>query len=96
MASPRENLRAAEHFDALKNEKMKTYAVRDGSQRVVKLYEAPLGVQDGEPCLVTLYEYAGSNTVPSISLETDGFWNIAWEVTVWSIDIHGINGFVES
>lgn len=96
MASPREDLRAAEHFDALKNEKMKTYAVRDGSQRVIKLYEAPLHVQDGEPCLVTVYEYAGSNTVPNTSLERSAYWNIEWESTIWDIEVHGVDGYVES
>ncbi len=95
MASPREDLRAAEHFDALKNEKMKTYAVRDGSERVVKLYEAPLHVQDGDSCLVTVYEYTGSNTVPTMSMERPATWNVAWEATIWDIEVNGINGYVE-
>lgn len=95
MASPREDLRAAEHFDALKNEKMKTYAVRDGSQRVIKLYEAPLHVQDGEPCLVTLYEYSGSNATPDMALETNATWNSDWEATIWDIEVNGVNGYVE-
>ena len=95
MASPREDLRAAEHFDALKNEKMKTHAVRDVSQRVIKLYEAPVHVQDGENCLVTIYEYSGSNTVPDNSLERAAKWNDDWEATIWDIEVNGINGYTE-
>lgn len=95
MGSPITDPKSADFIKPLRDEVAKTYAVRDLSQRVIKLYEAPLSTQDGEPCLVTLYEYTASNTVPTITIETYGLWNIAWEATIWSIPINGISGYTE-
>lgn len=95
MASPREDNRASEFIGVLKNEKMKTHVKRDGSQRVLILYEAPIHVQDGEACLATIYEYSGSNTVPDNTYEKNAIWNEAWEANTSVELVYGDVGYTE-
>lgn len=79
MPAPREDLKAAYHINQLKHEKMKTHAVRDGSQRVTVLYEALAHVQHGEPCLATIYRYETANLVPTDTCEKEAIWDSAWD-----------------
>lgn len=92
MATPREDNRASEFIDSLQKEKMKTHCKRDGSQRVIILYEAPVHVQDGDPCLATIYEYSGANSVPENSQEKSAIWSVAWDFDVL---VNGEIGYVD-
>jgi hypothetical protein len=82
MAVPREDARAANHIGPLKNEKMKTYAVRDSSQRVEILYEAVAHAAGGDPCLATIYYYETSNNVPTATKEKEAEWDATWDFDV--------------
>jgi hypothetical protein len=95
MATPRDDNRSSEFIGVLKNEHMKTHAVRDVSQRVILLYEAPRHVGHNEPCLVTVYEYFSSNNVPENTLEKTALWNIAWNTNTEAVLVNGDVGYVE-
>lgn len=95
MPMPKEDPRAAEFIGVLQKEKMKTHIKRDGSERVILLYEAPAHVQHNEPCLVTVYEYAGANTVPTNTLERESIWDSAWESGTESLLVNGDVGYTE-
>jgi hypothetical protein len=94
-SAPREDNRSAEFVNVLKNEHMKTHAIRDEYQRVTQLYEAPIHVQHGEGCLVTIYEYTGFNNVPTNTMEKVAKWNGAWDATLHEVLVYGDVGFVE-
>jgi hypothetical protein len=95
MPLPKEDPRAAEFIGVLQREKMKTHCKRDGSERVILLYEAPAHIQDGEPCLVTVYEYAGANTVPTNTLEKEAVWDSDWEENMLSVLVNGDVGYTD-
>ncbi len=92
MATPRTDNRASEFIDALQREKMKTHCKRDGSQRVIILYEAPVHVQNGESCLATIYQYSGANNVPENSQEKSAAWSDVWDFDVL---VNGEIGYVD-
>jgi hypothetical protein len=95
MAITREDPRAQYFVGPLREEHMKTHVKRDVLERVLILYEAPAGTQDGGPCLATVYAYTGSNTVPTASLEKMGIWNGDWDDVVDAELIYGDVGYVE-
>lgn len=95
MALPKNDSRAAEFIGVLQREKMKTHCKRDGSERVILLYEAPAHIQDGEPCLVTVYEYTGANTVPTNTLEKEAVWSSSWESGTETVLVNGDTGYVD-
>lgn len=78
----KEDPTAANHIGPLKNEKMKTFCVRDGSERVTILYEAVAHAQHGDPCLATIYQYTAGNNVPSATREKDAKWDETWDFNV--------------
>ena len=78
----REDPKAAWHINQLKNEKMKTHSVVDGSQRVLIIYEALAGAQNGDPCLATIYKYTTENSTPTASREKEAKWNSDWDFDI--------------
>lgn len=95
MALPKNDPRAAEFIGVLQREKMKTHVKRDASERVILLYEAPAHVQDGDKCLVTVYEYNAANTVPTNTLEKEAIWDSSWESGTESVLVNGDSGYTE-
>ena len=91
----REDYRADNFIAPLNKEHMKTHVSRDVSQRVIILYEAPIHIQDGEDCLATVYEYSGSNTVPTNTLEKIAIWDGDWDTTIEAILVNGDVGYAE-
>lgn len=92
---PKNDPRAAEFIGVLQKEKMKTHCKRDGSERVILLYEAPVHVQDGDKCLVTVYEYSAANTVPTNTLEKEAIWDSDWESGTEAVLVNGDVGYTE-
>ena len=90
-----EDKRAMDFIKPLKDERMKTHCKRDSSQRVILLYEAPFHIQDGDDCLVTVYEYSGSNTVPDNTHERHAPWSSAWEAGLNAVLVNGDIGYVD-
>lgn len=89
----RDPSRDLQFINALKNERMKTYVKRDGSERVIVLYEAVIGAEDGDQCLATVYTYSGSNTVPQGSKEKDAIWDSDWDTDLDAILVNGDVGY---
>lgn len=91
----KEDKRSTDFIGPLKNEHMKTHCKRDGSQRVIILYEAPIHIQDGEDCLATIYEYTASNYVPTNTYEKIATWSSAWEAGCEAVLVNGDPGYTE-
>lgn len=64
----------------LKNEVMKTFAVYDGSDRLIELYEAVTTAEDGDPCLKTEYAYIAASTRVEKTKESYDVWLAIWEI----------------
>lgn len=78
----KEDPKAAWHINQLKNEKMKTHSVLDGSQRVLIIYEALAGAQNGDPCLATIYNYTAEHTTPTGTREKESKWDSSWDFDI--------------
>lgn len=96
MASPREDARATMFIDALKNERMKTHVKRDGSGRPILIYEAPVHIQDGDLCLVTVYDYTGTaSSSPTNTLERISEWDADWDSPCEAVLANGDVGYTD-
>ena len=89
----RDNSRDLQHINALKNERMKTYAKKDAQGRVVVLYEAPLTIGDGDECLATVYSYTGDSTAPVGTKEKNATWDSDWDTDTDAILVNGDDGY---
>jgi hypothetical protein len=56
------------------NELRKQYLIFDGSSRLIELYEATTGTQEGEPCSLTRYAYVGATTIVNKREEVNSIW----------------------
>jgi hypothetical protein len=72
---------------------MKTYAKKDAQGRVVVLYEAPIGISDGDECVATVYTYSGSSTSPVGTKEKTAIWDGAWDTDTDAILVNGDAGY---
>jgi len=63
-----------------KLEYVKQYVVYDVSGRMTHLYECPANTLNGEPCLLTRYEYDGSSTRVQKRKELESVWDSSWEI----------------
>ena len=61
-----------------KNSRIKQYLVYTEGL-MTSVYEAPEGVINGAPCLLTTYEYDGDNQITKMK-ETDATWNSDWDI----------------
>lgn len=84
----RDSSRDLQFIDALKKERMKTWAVRDAQQRVIILYEAVVNSEEGDDCLATVYYYESNNAVPTASKEVSAKWSDAWDVATDAIVVN--------
>lgn len=89
----RDSARDLLFVNALKNERMKTYVKKDGSGRVVVLYEAVIGAQDGDRCTATVYVYSGASSQPISSKEKDALWDGNWDTDLDAILVNGDVGY---
>jgi hypothetical protein len=53
------------------HELTKSYIELDGQERPFKIYSAHTDARDGEPCLVTIYEYASPTSTVIIKRKED-------------------------
>lgn len=60
-------------------EAVKAHFEYDSLNRLSKSYSANFYAQNGEPCLVTEYQYVGSSTRVANMKEHEGVWNSAWD-----------------
>lgn len=64
-----------------KHEMTKAHYVYDDDGRATHIYQAPAGMIDGGPCLVTKYSYYGTSVRVENSIEYEGAWDSAWDLT---------------
>jgi hypothetical protein len=60
-------------------EGIKTKSVYDGSDRLIEFYEAPASSFDGDPCLITYYQYVGATSLVDATKEVVGQWDATWD-----------------
>ncbi len=94
MTNVRDYTRDYQYIKPLRDEQMKTWVKRDGSLRVIVLYEAPVHVGSGESCLATVYFYTGSNSSPTGSMEREAVWDGTWDTSLDAILVNGDVGYV--
>lgn len=90
----RDNSQDLLHIEALRNERMKTYAKKDAQGRVEVLYEAPLTIEDGDDCLATVYFYVGASSSPVATKEKTAIWDGAWDTDTDAILVNGNLGYI--
>ena len=58
---------------------MKTHSTYDVRDRMTHYYEAPVDASDGEPCLLTRYQYIGDSVNMYGSIEELSSWDDTWD-----------------
>ena len=69
-----------QHITTGKHQRMKWYYVYDVNGRVTQIYETHEGAENGDPCLLTTYEYVGSTNRVQKAKETDATWNSSYDI----------------
>jgi hypothetical protein len=77
----------------LRDELMKTFCKKDGSGRVIVLYEAPVHIGDGDICLATVYVYSGASAQPISSMERNAIWDSDWDTDLEAVLVNGDVGY---
>jgi hypothetical protein len=78
----------------LRDEHMKTWVKRDASMRVIILYEAPVHIGGGDPCLATVYYYEAASAQVTGSMERQAIWDASWDTAVDAILVNGDLGYI--
>lgn len=66
---------------SLGKERFKTKYFYDVSGRNTYVVQAPVEAEDGDPALVTKFEYTNDETYPTSSREYVKTWQAAWDIT---------------
>lgn len=69
----------SDFVSALQKEASKEYIVYDGSARMTQVYQTFWNSQDGEPALLTTYQYDGVSTRITGRKETLSTWTGSWD-----------------
>jgi len=79
MATNQPFKRASDFIKTQLSEGVKEHVTYDGSARITHHYTAPLSAGNGDPCLLTRYQYDGVTTRITDLVEEIGTWDGSWD-----------------
>lgn len=79
MAIPQPFAKPTDILQSNARECMKMHIAFDGSNRMVTIWECPIGAENGDPAMKTSYEYVGATNRISGMKEEMSSWDSSWD-----------------